>query len=81
MKDKNLWQGNSKISHEEIRQKWKSIIGEDDIGLFIKKLELTVGMRKEYIKRCCKVKFEDGPQFEKEMIETIKILELAFGKN
>ena len=76
-----LWSGNSDLGIDEIKQKWRVIIGEGDANIFLKRLAMTVIVRKERIKRLCKVDPETAEQFEKELAETIRALEEAFVYN
>jgi hypothetical protein len=76
-----LWQGNSELGGEAVKEKWKDVIGEENAYLFVKRLRQTVLSYKERIKRLYKIDPDEREQFEQDMVNTIVALESAFTLN
>lgn len=76
-----LWQGNSELKGEAVKEKWKDVIGEENAYLFVKRLRQTVLSYKEHIKRLYKIDPDEREQFEQDMVNTIVALESAFTLN
>ncbi len=76
-----LWQGNSDLRGEAVKEKWKDIIGEENAFLFVKRLRQTVLSYKEHIKKLYKIDPDERENFEQEMANTIAALESAFTLN
>lgn len=76
-----LWQGNTGIGGEAVKEKWKDVIGQENAYLFVKRLRQTVLSYKEHIKKLYKIDPDAREDFEQDMVNTILALESAFTLN
>ena len=75
---KDLWYGNNKLSPEKIKEKWSSIIGEENVFDFIFRIETLIKTSKEKIKSIYNIEGVDSKNWEYAVDDTIKALTRSY---